>query len=134
VQLLAQRAGRGPTHAKAFWAGQDTVLVLFGGGYTKAEQTLWAHQRPEVALAYRQAVLDALEGDMRGVIEAQVGRSVTAVLACARHEPEVMAVVFLLEPLGGSDSLNAGPWGAGVEPAPQPSLHAEAAATGGEPA
>jgi hypothetical protein len=118
VQLLAHRAGRGPTHAKALWAGEDTVLVLFGGGYTKAEQTLWAYKRPEAALAYRQAVLDALEDDMRNVLEAQTGRSVSAVLACARYEPEVMAVVFLLEPLGGSGSLDAGLCGAGGEPAP----------------
>jgi hypothetical protein len=62
VHLFRQRAGRGPTEARAFWAGDDAVRVLLGGGYT------------------------------------------------------VMAVAFLLEPLGGSGS--AGRWGTGEEPVP----------------
>jgi uncharacterized protein YbcI len=121
VQLFRQRAGRGPTQAKTFWAGDDALLVLFGGGYTKAEKTLWDHGRPDTAAAYRQAVLDALEDDMRDVVERAVGRPVAAVLAAAHHNPDVMAAVFLLEPLGGSGSAAEGRWGAGDEPAPHPS-------------
>jgi Na+-translocating membrane potential-generating system (MpsC) len=127
VQLMRRRAGRGPTHAKANWAGEDAVLVLFEGGYTKAEQTLWAQGRADAALSYRHAVLDALEDDMRAVLEQELERPVRTVLACARHAPETMAVVFLLEPLGGSDSVSAGRWGAGDEPAPHPSFGASAA-------
>ena len=74
-------------------------------------------RRPDTALAYRQAVLEALEDDMRSVVEAAVGRSVDAVLLTARHDPDVMAVVFLLEPLGGSGSAEVGRWGAGDLPA-----------------
>ena len=74
VQLFRHRVGRGPTQAKSFWAGEDALLVLFGGGYTKAEQS-------------------------------------------AHHDPDVMAAVFLLEPLGGSGSAEAGRWDAGDEPA-----------------
>jgi hypothetical protein len=104
VQLFRHRAGRGPTEAKTFWAGDDALLVLFGGGFSKAEKTLWKQGQPDSALAYRHAVLDALKGDMRLVVEATVERSVTTVMACAQQEPDVMAVVFLLEPLGGSGS------------------------------
>ena len=118
VQLFRHRAGRGPTKAKSFWAGEDTVLVLFGGGYTKAEKTLWDQGRPETAVAYRQAVIDALEDEMRTVVETSLERNVTAVLAAAHHDPDVMAAVFLLEPLGGSDSAEERRWGAGDEPAP----------------
>lgn len=96
--------------------------MLFGGGYTKAEKTLWEQGRPETAVAYRHAVLEALEDDMREVVEASIGRSVVAVLASAHHDPDVMAAVFLLEPLGGSGSGEAGRWGAGGEPAPHPPL------------
>jgi hypothetical protein len=126
VQLFRHRAGRGPTQAKSFWAGDDTLLVLFGGGYTKAEKTLWDQGRPGTAVAYRHAVLDALEGDMRGVVESALDRPVLAVLAAAHHDPDVMAAVFLLEPLGGSGSGEAGRWGAGDEPAPHPPLNAAA--------
>jgi len=100
--------------------------VLFGGGYTKAEKTLWDQGRPDTAVAYRHAVLDALEGDMREVVEVALGRAVIAVLASAHHDPDVMAAVFLLEPLGGSGSGEAGRWGAGDEPAPHPPLNSRA--------
>ena len=128
VQLFRHRAGRGPTHAKSFWAGDDALLVLFGGGYTKAEKTLWDQGHPDTAVAYRHAVLDALEDDMRSVVNAAVGRSVEAVLVSAHHDPDVMAAVFLLEPLGGSGSAEAGRWGAGDSSAPHPPLNSRAQA------
>jgi Na+-translocating membrane potential-generating system (MpsC) len=120
VHLFRQRAGRGPTQAKAFWAGDDALLILLGGGYTRAERTLWDNGRPDPVVAYRHAVLEALEDEMRDVVEASVDRSVEAVLVSAHHDPDVMAAVFLLEPLGGSGSAEAGRWGAGDEPASHP--------------
>ena len=122
VQLFRHRAGRGPTKAKAFWAGDDALLVLFGEGYTKAEKTLWNQGYPDTAMSYRHAVLEALEADMRAVVEAAVERSVTAVMATAHHDPDVMATVFLLEPLGGSGSADRGGWDAGDEPVSHPAL------------
>ena len=124
VQLFRHRAGRGPTQAKSFWAGDDTLRVLFGGGYTKAEKTLWEQGRPDTASSYRHAVLEALQPDMRAVVEGSVGRRVEAVLAAAHHDPDVMAAIFLLEPLGGRGSAEVGRWGAGVSPAPQSSSEA----------
>jgi len=118
VRLFRRRVGRGPTEARAIWAGEDAVLVIFGGGYTRAEQTLWSEGRAETALSYRRTVLETLEDEMRAVLETEVGRPVEAVLTCARHAPELMAIVFLLEPLGGSGSVSAGRWGAGHAPAP----------------
>lgn len=117
VQLFRHGAGRGPTQAKSFWAGDDALLVLFGGGYTRAEKTLWNQGRPDTAVAYRGAVLEALEDEMRSVVESSVGRDVIAVLSSAHHDPDVMAAVFLLESLGGSGSGERGRWGAGDEPA-----------------
>ena len=64
----------------------------------------------------------ALEGDMREVVQTTLQRSVTAVMTAAHHDPDVTAAVFLLEPLGGSGSGEAGRWGAGDEPAPHPPL------------
>jgi uncharacterized protein YbcI len=123
VQLFRHRAGRGPTQAKAYWADDDALLVLFGGGYTRAEKTLWDQGRLDTAVAYRQAVLDALRDDMRAVVEEIVGRTVLAVLSDAHHDPDVMAAIFVLEPLGGSSSAEAGRWGVGDEPAPHSPAH-----------
>lgn len=47
------------------------------------------------------------------MVQSSLGRTVTAVLAAAHHDPDVMAAVFLLEPLGGRGSAEAGQWGAG---------------------
>jgi uncharacterized protein YbcI len=124
VKLLHDRVGRGPTRAKAFWAGDDALLVLFSDVYTRAEKTLWAQGQLETARAYRQAVLDTLENNMRSVVEETVQRPVTTVMTCAQHDPDVMAVVFLLESLGGSGSQHAGRWGAGNSPAPHPDFAA----------
>jgi hypothetical protein len=129
VQLFRHRAGRGPTQAKSFWAGEDALLVLFVGGYTKAERTLWDQGHPDTAVAYRHAVLEALEDDMRTVVETSVGRSVDAVLVSAHHDPDVMAAVFLLEPLGGSGSAEAGRWGADESSASHPSLDSDTPAS-----
>jgi hypothetical protein len=126
VQLFRHRAGRGPTHAKSFWAGDDALLVLFGGGYTRAEKTLWSQGRWETASSYRHAVLETLEAEMREVVEASLERSVIAVLAAAHHEPDVMAAVFLLESLGGSGSAEAGRWGADGASASHPPLEPDA--------
>jgi uncharacterized protein YbcI len=108
VQLLRHRAGRGPTQAKSFWAGEDVLLALFEGGYTKAEQTLWERGRPDTALAYRSAVLDALDADLREIVEDAVDRRVTVILSSVHHEPDVTALVFLLEPAGAAAGGDAG--------------------------
>jgi hypothetical protein len=118
VQLLRLRAGRGPTEAKSFWAGDDTLLVLFVGGYTKAERTLLEHGRTHMALAYRHAVQGALEREMCAEVEQVTGRTVSTAMGCAHQEPDVVAQVFLLEPLGGSGDPVEEVWGAGGSPAP----------------
>jgi Na+-translocating membrane potential-generating system MpsC-like protein len=85
---------------------------VFEGGYTKAEQTLWGRGRPDTALAYRRAVLDALDADLHRIVEEAVDRRVRVILSSAQHEPDVMAIVFLLEPEGsaaGADGDGAGP-------------------------
>src|SRR5215203_4659760 len=47
VQLLARHAGKGPTKCKTHWAGSDMLVVVLGGGYTEAEQTLYERGRAE---------------------------------------------------------------------------------------
>ena len=118
VQLMRFRAGRGPTEARCFWAGADALLVLFVGGFTKAERTLLDHGRTHMALAYRHAVQGALEQEMSAEVEQVTGRTVSAAMGCAHQEPDVVAQIFLLEPLGGSGDPVEEVWGAGHSPAP----------------
>jgi uncharacterized protein YbcI len=98
VQLMREATGKGPTQCKTYWAGPDIVLVVLGGGYLEAERTLYdAGHRAEVR-ATRQALQDVLEGRMRELIEAHVGRKVTAFLSAQHQDPELQVEIFMLEP------------------------------------
>jgi hypothetical protein len=103
-------SGRGPTVARCHWAGPNTLLVLFGDGFTKVEETLLRHGLDETALRYRETLQHALENEMKAEVERITGRSVTAVLSCARSEPDLIAEIFLLAP-GEPGLAEAGPQG-----------------------
>jgi hypothetical protein len=98
VHLLRERGGRGPTRAKAYWAGEDTLLVLFGDCFTQAEKTLWEAGAEEAADRYRKTVQDVLSDEMRAEVARSLGREVIAVMSCAHHEPDLMAQIFVLAP------------------------------------
>lgn len=100
MQLLRQEAGRGPTEAKTHWAGDDIVLVMFGGGFTTAERTLWSQGRHETAREYRLAIQDSLRSRMCAEVERHLGRRVVASMSAFHHEPDLMAEIFVLEPVG----------------------------------
>ncbi len=133
MRLLRRSAGRGPAVAHCHWAGPDTLLALFADATTKVEETLTRHGEHEVALRYRTAMQEALENDFKAEVERVTGRSVQAVLNCARFTPDVMAEIFLLEP-GGPGAAEAGPRGAGVMPAPRPALDGAGLVGGAGPA
>ena len=63
VQLLATFAGKGTTRCKTHWAGPDMLVVVLGGGYTEAEQTLYDRGRTEDVRVYRAAIQEALSED-----------------------------------------------------------------------
>jgi uncharacterized protein YbcI len=102
VQLLHERGGRGPTRAKTHWAGDDTILVIFGDCFTSAERALWSAGCTGVAERYRQTVQEVLRDDMCRLVGRATGRTVLATMGCAHHEPDVMAQIFLLAPLDGT--------------------------------
>ncbi|MEA2400637.1 MAG: hypothetical protein QOK00_1040 [Thermoleophilaceae bacterium] len=94
---MRERGGRGPTRAKAYWTGDDTLIVLFRDCFTQAEKTLWAAGREHAADRYRHAVQGVLDTAMRQAVEHAIARPVIATMSCAHHEPDMMAVVFILE-------------------------------------
>ena len=103
VQLLARHAGKGPTKCKTHWAGSDTLVVVLGGGYTEAEQTLYERGRAEDVRAYRSAIQDALSADMSNEVESLTGRKVVAFMSCSHQEPDLLVEIFVLEPLISED-------------------------------
>jgi uncharacterized protein YbcI len=99
VQLLARRAGKGPTKCKTHWAGSDMLVVVLGGGYTEAERTLYERGRAEDVRAYRTAIQDALAEDMAGEVKELTGRDVVAFMSTSHQDPDLLVEIFVLEPL-----------------------------------
>ena len=101
VQLYASRAGKGPTEAKTYWAGDDALLVLLGGGFTRGEQTLRSRGLSAEVDDYRRAMQEALEADMTQAVEEVVGRRVVAFMSATHHDPDFNAELFVLESANG---------------------------------
>jgi uncharacterized protein YbcI len=124
VQLLHQRTGRGPTQAKSYWAGDDILLVVLGGGFTAVERTLSEKGRGRLALAYRTAVQETLEDEMRAEVERLTGRRVVAAMNAVNRDPDLILEIFVLEGLDGRGARGPIHRGATLEAAPRPGLSA----------
>jgi uncharacterized protein YbcI len=124
VQLLHQRTGRGPTQAKSYWAGHDILLVVLGDGFTDVERTLSEKGRGRLALAYRSAVQETLEDEMRAEVERLTGRRVVAALSSVHQDPDLILEIFVLEGLDGRGAREPTHRGAAYEAAPHPGASA----------
>jgi uncharacterized protein YbcI len=122
VQLLHRRAGRGPTQAKSYWAGDDILLVILGDGFTEVERTLSEKGRSRLALAYRSAIQEALEDEMRAEVERVTGRRVMAAMSPLHRDPDLIIQIFMLEGLEGRGAREPTKRGAADAAAPRPGL------------
>jgi uncharacterized protein YbcI len=98
VRLYKEAFGRGPTKARAQFAGQDTLVVILENSLTVAERNLVAlgeHQRLRAARLFLQY---ALEEQFRGIVEEALGRRTVAFVSGIDTERDVAMEVFTLEP------------------------------------
>ena len=98
VRLYKEAFGRGPTKARAQFAGQDTLVVILENSLTVAERNLVAmgeHQRLREARLFFQS---ALEDQFRGIVEQALGRRTVAFVSGIDTERDVAIEVFTLEP------------------------------------
>jgi uncharacterized protein YbcI len=98
VQLQKQFGGKGPTQCKTFVEG-DLVVVLFGGGYTAAEQTLYEAGRWVDVREMRTAFQDSMELRFSAKIEELTGREVIAFMSASHQNPDLALEAFILRPL-----------------------------------
>jgi uncharacterized protein YbcI len=98
VRLYKDQFGRGPTRVRSHFAGPDTVVVLLEQTFTPAERNLAAmgeHQRlRDVRLLFQYAG----EEQVRGIVEAILGRRVRAFVSGIDTRQDLSAEVFALEP------------------------------------
>jgi uncharacterized protein YbcI len=98
VGIQKQLAGKGPTKARTHWAGSDTLVVVLGGGFTTAEQTLYEGGRGNAVRDARIAFHDTVQERMKALIKAATGREVIACISGSHQNPDLVSVVFVLEP------------------------------------
>ncbi len=98
VRLYKENLGRGPTKARAEFAGRDILVVWLEGSLTVAERKLAAmgeHARLREARLFSQY---ALESESREVVERVLGRRTTAFVSGVDTARDVSAAMFGLEP------------------------------------
>jgi uncharacterized protein YbcI len=108
VRLYKDAFGRGPTKARAQYAGPDTLVVVLENSLTVAERNLVAmgeHQRLREARLFFQY---ALEDQFRGIVEHALGRRTVAFISGIDTARDVAMEVFTLEP-GGEEPPPHGP-------------------------
>lgn len=98
VGLYKDAFGRGPTKARAQFAGNDTLLVTLESSLTVAERNLVAmgeHQRLREA---RLFLSHALEDQFREIVEQALGRKTLAFVSGIDTARDVTIKLFTLEP------------------------------------
>jgi uncharacterized protein YbcI len=95
VATYADHLGRGPTKARSY-LNEGVVTCVLEDTLTRTERKLIAAGKGEAVLDVRQTVQEMMRETLRGAIEAQTGREVTAVIAGTELEPDISSQVFLL--------------------------------------
>jgi uncharacterized protein YbcI len=98
VRLYKDVFGRGPTKARASFAGPDTLIIVLEESMTVAERNLAAmgeHQRLRDARLFFQY---AVEEQFRTTVERILGRKTVAFVSGMDTRNDVAVEVFTLEP------------------------------------
>jgi uncharacterized protein YbcI len=97
VRIYKQMFGRGPTRARADWAGPHAVLCTLEDSLTPAERKMvevGEHQRLQETRMFFQHVC---EDDFRESVERITGRKVRAFVSGIDTDTDVSSEVFYLQ-------------------------------------
>ena len=97
VRIYKEIFGRGPTRARADWAGRDAVLCTLEDTLTRAERKMVEvgdHQRLQETRMFFQHVC---KDDFRESVERITGRKVRAFVSGIDTDTDVASEVFYLE-------------------------------------
>jgi uncharacterized protein YbcI len=98
VRLYKDAFGRGPTKARAAFAGPDTLVVVLEQSMTVAERNLVAMGEHERLREVRLFFQYALEHEFRSLVERILGRRTVAFVSGIDTTHDVAVEVFTLEP------------------------------------
>ena len=101
VRIYKELFGRGPTRARADWAGPDALLCTLEDSLTPAERNLAKLGEDQRLREVRMFFQHATESDFRGAVEAITGRKVRAFVSGIDTDQDVSSEVFYFEPKPG---------------------------------
>ncbi len=106
VRLYKEAFGRGPTKARAQFAGADTLVVVLENSLTVAERNLVAMDEHERLRSTRMFFQRMLEAELRAIVEQALGRRTVAFVSGIDTRRDVAVEVFTLEPETALSSNN----------------------------
>jgi len=98
VRLYKAAFGRGPTHARARFAGTETLVVLLQDTMTPSERQLAALGEHERLRAHRLLLHQVVEDEIRSVVERILERPTLSLISGLDTQRDVAAEVILLAP------------------------------------
>jgi uncharacterized protein YbcI len=102
VRLYKEAFGRGPTKARAQFAGPDLLVVVLEDSMTVVERNLAAMAEHDRLRESRLFFQRALESQFRAVVEETLGRKTIAFMSGIDSRHDVSVEVFTLEPAVGA--------------------------------
>jgi len=96
VALYKEHFGKGPTRCRTYFP-PDLVIVVLGGGYSAAEQTMLEAGRWYEVRQARQLWQDSMQARFVDAIEKLTGRTVAAFMSANRQDPDLAVEMFVLE-------------------------------------
>jgi uncharacterized protein YbcI len=100
VKLHKEQFGRGPTNARSYFAGPDTLICTLEDALLPAERRMvemGEHQRVRESRMFLQV---ATEAEFVGVVESLVNRKVRAFSSATDPAPGVVFEIFSFHPDG----------------------------------
>jgi uncharacterized protein YbcI len=103
VRLYKTTFGRGPTRARARFAGPDTLVVLLQDTMTVSERKLAELGEHERLRSHRLLLARTLEDEMRAVVEQILERKTLGLISGIDTHRDVAAEVIMLAPASHLD-------------------------------
>jgi uncharacterized protein YbcI len=114
VTLHKEQFGRGPTRARANFAGGDTLVVVLEDAMLPAERVMVRMGDQQRVRESRVALQAATSDTFVGAVESILGRNVVAFASAIDADQGVVWEVFNLEPTGPQNGDGVAPPGAAL--------------------
>jgi uncharacterized protein YbcI len=98
VRLYKQTFGRGPTKARALYAGHDALLILLHDALTVAEHSLLRSGHAEAVHADRRRLEATIEPSLRRMVEERLSREAVACAFGLDPSHDLATIVITLHP------------------------------------